>query len=196
MKAVLKSSDNNLLVKIKNDFLKYLNDKFYMLFLLITALGSYGFLITHYSVSIDDLEYDRYYYGELIAQGRLSSTIIHRLFNLTDNIIYIQDFLGLVFMCIGIILLCTFLDKYLKTKNHIPQIFFSCVFLSFPLHSELFSYGGCFFAIGSECVLMSISLLLVKEYLETQKISCWILSIIPLFVIASWYESMLIVYVC
>lgn len=59
-------------VNLKENFISYIKDPIYMLLLIITAVGSYGFLITHYSVSVDDLEYDRYYFGELIAQGRLT----------------------------------------------------------------------------------------------------------------------------
>ncbi len=36
---------------------KYLCDNIYMLCLALTAIGSYGFFISHFSVSVDDLKY-------------------------------------------------------------------------------------------------------------------------------------------
>lgn len=190
-----KNSNEGVLSIIKNGLSSYVNDKFYLLTLIITAIGSYGFLVTHYSISLDDLEYDRYYYGELIAQGRLSATIFHRFFGLTDNFIWIEDFLGVLFICIGVILLCVVFDQFINTKNRVPQAFFSCVFVSYPLHSELFSYNGCSIAVGLGLILVAVSLLLTIQSLKQKNILYLILSVVSLFFVTSWYESVVLIYV-
>ena len=180
---------------LKNDFLKYLNDKIYMLCLLITAIGSYGFLITHNSVSVDDLEYDRYYFGELIAQGRLSSTAFCRLFDLTDNFIWIQDFWGMILLCLGTILLCIALNRVTLRNSRSADIIFTCLFVSYPLHSELFSYNGCFLAVGIGMVFVSLSLLCMIHFFNTGKFRFTVFSALLILPPASWYESVIIIYI-
>ena len=180
---------------LKKGLFSYINDRLYMIALIITAIGSYGFLVTHYSVSIDDLDYDRYYYGELIAQGRLSATIFHRFFGITDNYIWIDDFLGILFMCIGVMLLCIIFDQFVSTPNRIPQMIFSCIFVSYPLHSELFSYSGCSIAVGLGLVLVAVSLLFTIQHIKTKNVFYLIFSIAALFFVTSWYESLLFIYV-
>lgn len=186
---------NNFLFKLKSRFCSYINDKIYMISLILTAIGSYGFLITHFSVSVDDLESVRYYSGELIAQGRLSASIFHKFFYLTDNFIWFQDFLGIVFLCISVILFCICFDRFIKTENHIPQTVFSCIFVSYPIHSELFSYNGCAVAIGGGCCLVALALLMLISYRENKSLKYALFSVVFLFFAVSWYESLLIIFI-
>ena len=192
---LLSQSSESFWSKLKNGFLTYLNDKFYLISLLVTAIGSYYFLITNYSISIDDLEGHRYLNGELIAQGRISSSIINRIFQFPENTVSIKDFLGMILLCVGAIMFCMIFDRCIKTKNHIPQTVFSCLFVSYPLHSELFSYTGCFLSVSIGCILNALSILFIMDFFEKKKFRYLLYPVPCLMVIASWYESILLIYV-
>ena len=70
---------------LKTGFSKYMRDIGYSLPLLVCLVATYGYFLTHYSVSIDDLSGDRYYFGELFAQGRFTNTILHHLFGILNT---------------------------------------------------------------------------------------------------------------
>lgn len=182
-------------VPLKEQINRYLHDTVYMLLLALTAAGSYGFLISHYSVSTDDLLYRYYYYGGLISQGRFTGSLVERLFHLTDNFIWIQDFIGIVFLCFAAILLCAFFDSYYQTKSRAAQTFFSCLLVSYPLHATLFVYGGCSLAFGAGLTMTVGALFLIRHCIETKKLRFVFPAIILLIFTASWYESVLILYV-
>ena len=182
-------------IPLKEQINNYLHDPVYMILLALTAIGSYGFWISHFSVSNDDLLYNFYNYGGLFAQGRFTGSLVTRFFRLTDNIIWIQDFLGIAFLCFAVILLSAFFDSFYKTKNHIPQILFSCLFVSYPLHATFFRYVTCSLAFSAGLTMAVSALFLVKRYIETRKIKFLISSVIPLIFVMSWYESVLVLYV-
>ena len=180
---------------LKEQINSYLHDTVYMLLLALTAIGSYGFLISHFSVSIDDLRYDYYYYGGLLSQGRFTGSLVMRLFKLTDNIVWLPDLIGIVFLCLAAILLCAFFDSFYRTKNRVPQILFSCLLVSYPLHATLFTYGGCSIAFGVGLTMAVGALILIKEYASVRKIRLLVFAAVLLILCASWYESVLILYI-
>lgn len=180
---------------LKDGVLNYISNKVYMLFLLLTAIGSYGFLLTHYSISIDDLSKDRYYGGELVAQGRLTDTLLSYVLPFLKNIDCLADLFGITALCFSAILFCVIFDKFLTTKNKVPQILFSCLFVSYPLHSELFIYNGTSVAIGFGCILIALSAFFNLRFIEQRRISDLIISFLLILPVASWYESVIIIYV-
>lgn len=187
---------DNININVREKIKEYLNDRIYMLCLLLTAAGSYGFLISHYSVSIDDLGADYYYnQGGLIAQGRLTATILMKLLKLTENCVWIQDFLGITALCLSVILFSIIFDCFTDTKNHLPQLFFSCLFVSYPLHSELFSYSGCSMAIGGGCILTALSVLCILKAAAEKKRRCYLYAALLIAAAASWYESLIVIYI-
>ncbi|MBP9988747.1 MAG: glucosyltransferase domain-containing protein, partial [Ruminococcus sp.] len=197
MKNTLKneSFSGSVIIDLKDNILKYLNDRIYMLFVILTAVGSYGFLISHHTVGIDDLEYDFYYRGGLFAQGRITSTVVHWFFGLVKNQIWFLELIGILCFCLFTIMLCVIIDKFIKTKNHVPQIVFSCAFISYPLHSELFSYGGTSLAVGAGGCIMAIAMLFAMKYQDTKENKYLVFSALWALPMLSWYESVILLYV-
>ena len=180
---------------LKDGIMSYISNKAYMIFLLLTAVGSYGFLLTHYSISMDDLSKDRYYGGELVAQGRLTDTLLSKVFPFLKSINCLADFFGITALCVSAILFCVIFDKFVKTRNKLPQIFFSCLLVSYPLHSELFIYNGTSVAIGFGCVLIALASFFSIRFIEEQRVSDMIFSALLILPVASWYESVILIYI-
>lgn len=54
----------------------FIKDIYYVIPLILTAILSFGFVITHYSINVDTLSAGRYYSGDLLlAQERFRTSI-------------------------------------------------------------------------------------------------------------------------
>lgn len=173
---------------------EYLKNYQYMLFLLLCTVASYTYFLTNYSISIDDLSGDRYYYGELFAQGRFTSTIIRHLFGFIDNSVWLIDFIGIVCLALSAIIFCVLFDRYIETKSKVPQIVFSCLFITSPIYVEIFPYTGCTLSIGGGCVLVALALWFVTVFFNTGKKINFLYSSLLIVFATSWYESLLVIY--
>ena len=57
----------------------------YIIPLIITAILSFGFVITHYSVNIDTLSSERYFReGELLTQHRFGGVLLDKIFGVME----------------------------------------------------------------------------------------------------------------
>ena len=63
-------------LSLKQGFKKFLLNPMYIFPVLISTILCYAYYLTHETVTIDSLSSDRYYHGLLVAQGRLTATII------------------------------------------------------------------------------------------------------------------------
>lgn len=128
--------------KWKTDFLHLCGNKLYMFMLCLTALGSYGFLITHQTVGIDDTPYAYYFEEGLNAiVGRWFLFLINKVFRISDFSPFITDLAGVLILMAGVTVWCTLL--YSVCRDRVPlwgYAFFSCIFLSCPLISEVYTY--------------------------------------------------------
>ena len=66
-------------LSLKQGFKKFLLNPMYIFPVLISTILCYAYYLTHETVTIDSLSSDRYYHGLLVAQGRLTATIIENL---------------------------------------------------------------------------------------------------------------------
>lgn len=186
-----------------SDIIEYFKNIPYMVAVLITTISSYLFFVTHFSVSIDDLSRERYILdGYIAAQGRFSGSIVACVFDLFDVDTGLMEMLGVFFLLISAMVFCVCFDKLYKTENKIPQILFSCFLITYPLHAEVFVYTGCTLSVGFGFFLVSISLWIIENSLETagdekfgfKSIKKFILPTLFLIFVTSWYESVLCVY--
>lgn len=152
------------------DFTMFCKNKFYMITLVLTALCSYGFLITHQTVGIDDTPYAYYFEEGLVAiVGRWVLYLLNKLVHISDFAPFVTDLAAVLILMAAVTVWCTLFYSILKEK--VPMfgyVFFSCLFLSNPLISEVFTYylhNGV--AIGYLC--SGISLICFREGLLRQK---------------------------
>ena len=179
---------------------EYLNNKYYMISLAVATVAAFLFFVTHYSVSIDDLARDRYVLdGYILAQGRFTGAVLTVLLGFLDVNTGVLDFFGILFLAMAAIVFCAAFDCIYKTESKLPQGFFSCLLITFPLHAEAFVYSGCALAIGLGLLLSAVALWIILQQAEENSFSDKtvkniLVAALLLTVPASWYESVLFVY--
>ena len=134
--------------------------RYYLPLLFITFI-SYAFSIFNRTVSIDDLAQDLYYgAGDLKIKGlRWGQVLINRIFSTISFTPFLNRFLGVIFLLITVVLICSILYYLDNKKNKMfKYTVFSCIFVSYPLINEFFEYYEALtipleFAIVSLCIL-------------------------------------------
>ncbi len=172
----------------------YISNLKYMFFLMLSAVAGYGFFLVNTSISADDLTQSRYINGELFRQGRFTSSVLNRLLSTTDTSAYITDVFGLLCLILASIVFCCIFDRLLKKTSLFARTAFSCLLVTAPIFLEIITYKGCFFSTGGGMLISAVSLWLMFDYLENKKIQNIVYSALLLMIVASWYESLLVVY--
>lgn len=174
--------------KIIGNFIK---DIKYMIPVIITALLGFGFNLTHYTVNMDTLSFDRYFTGqELLNQSRFGAVLLNKIFNVMNFNPFFVDFLAVIFLITAAILFCALFKKVSNNKlSPIVYTIFSCFLISYPLIPEIFA---CTPASLNICLLYSLTafvLILFNEYLSNKKQIFLISSALILCLVISMYES-------
>lgn len=179
---------------------EYINNKPYIISLSVCVIAAYLFFVTHYSISIDDLARDRYVLdGYIAVQGRFTGMILSVLLDFFGLHTGVLEFLGILFLALSAIVFCSAFDCIYTTVNKVPQILFSCFFVTFPLHAESFIYSGCALSIGLGTFLAAFALRIILQEANEKRFSGktvknLAVAALLLTVPASWYESVLFVY--
>ena len=109
---------NSLLKQYTEEFNFFLKNKIYYIPVLLVAIFSFGFVVTHSSINVDTLSANRYFEeGLLIGQGRLTATIIHKIFSVMEFNPFFVDGLAVVFLIIS----ANHLKSILKKLSTIGQ---------------------------------------------------------------------------
>lgn len=128
--------------KWKEDFLAVCKDKRYLLMLGLTALCAYGFLVTHATVGIDDTPYAYYFEEGLnVIVGRWFLFLLNKVVRISQFTPFITDLAGVMILMAAATVWCVLL--YSICGERVPKwgyAFFSCIFLSCPLISEVYTY--------------------------------------------------------
>lgn len=105
----------------KNQIKKLLNNKLYVLSLIVVAILGYGYLITHVSIGMDDTCLDRYYKGffsnNMIAAGRWGSYLIYKLLNIVEFTPFWLEILTVITIMATAVLISSFIIKNIKKSN-------------------------------------------------------------------------------
>jgi len=136
----------------------------------LTAVCSYGFLITHQTVGIDDTPYAYYFEEGLNAiVGRWFLFLLNKVFHVSEFSPFLTDFAGVLILMAAVTVWCALLHSVCGGKVPVwGYVFFSCIFLSSPLLGEVYTYylhNGV--SVGYLCT--GISLCFWKELAEAGK---------------------------
>ncbi len=129
----------------------------------LTALFSFGWQIVRFNIGIDDTVRSRYLNGGLFSQGRFSSTIVSYMFGQWKAMPFIEPFLAVIFLTAAsflMILLFKRASNGLLSRSTLT--FFACIFISYPLISEIFVYKGSDLYTGIGYFLTAVALLSVS----------------------------------
>jgi len=171
----------------------------YIIPVIFVAIASYGFFLSHPVISIDDLSYDRYYYGELFAQGRITGTLLAHFLGFSESIYHVWtiDFLGiLLFTASGVLLSALFMEYTNTEESPLPFSIFTCLYISNPLTSEIFGYLGTTIAIGGGMIFITLALYFITLSSAVVSVRQYSYTIFLLVAVSSWYESILAAFVC
>ncbi len=128
--------------KWQEEFRFFSRNRIYILMLCFTAVCAYGFKVTHITIGIDDTPY-RYYFEEGLAAivGRWVMFLLNKVVHISEFAPFLTDFAGVILLMIAVTVWAALFRSILGKK--VPDYgyyFFSCVFLSCPLISEVFTY--------------------------------------------------------
>lgn len=191
----------------KEQIMDFINNKVYMLSTIIIAIITYGYDITHTTIDIDDLEYDRYIGSgnEMIFSGRAGMKLYTYFaggFEYSFFHSYYFKILSVLFLIASAISFCILFKKISNNKLHpFSYIVFSCFFISYPLLNEIWEYDGANlivcagFLIDSLVINLLYGLLNQKTDVKHKKYLYIIISILLMGLVCSSYESMAIVYI-
>ena len=182
--------------KVLNEYketIKYfLSDKRYIISVIIVAILSYGFTITHYSIGIDDLCFDRYVHGTYILSAKRWGTwLLYNVLQINEFTPFWLDTVVAIFMVVVAIILSTFLKKHLGDKIKMwGYILFSSLLISNPLINHFFIYQSTNLAIViSNLTVIICAIIIFENYFKENKkiinIVCGLILTIPI----AMYES-------
>lgn len=193
-------SERTCLQRWKDNFAVLLGSRLYRAALLLTAVCSYGFLVTHHTVGIDDTPFSLYFEEGLNAiVGRWFLFLLNKVFHVAEFVPFIVDLIGVLILMAAVVVWGALL--YSICTDKVPRwgyLFFSCIFLSCPLLAEVYPYylhNGV--SVGYLCT--GISLCFFRELTQERGDRLKILAqaagmAVFLFVALGCYESFMIVW--
>jgi hypothetical protein len=148
------------------------NNRWYWIAIAITALLSYGFTLTNYSVSVDDETIQTYAHGGvLLSQGRFgSSHFLGLIFDAYDFLPFWLDFLGLIILVIAVVAWSIYFIRMSHGRLEKKfTIIFSCLLISFPVLAHLIIFMGALYSIGFSFLFTAVALILFSSSLCNDK---------------------------
>lgn len=183
---------------------QYIRSKQYLFAVLLIAVISYGYAVMNVSVSIDDLEVNRYVGNgnDLLASGRFGTVLWAILFGYRDNLVVNSgtiDLIAVIMLIWAATNFCILFQRIAKEKiNESAYTFFSCVLISYPLMNEIWEYTGANLNVCGGFLLVSFSLLLIYDHTHNDRnksfFKLMLASILMMWVCAG-YESLVPVYI-
>lgn len=180
-------------LSLKQGFKKFLLNPLYIFPVLISTILCYAYYLAHETVTIDSLSSDRYYHGLLVAQGRLTATIIENYLGFEHLPIAVENIIGLICFILGATVFCIIFDKAKPQSNVLPYTFSTCLYITFPLMNEYFMFKGSVLTTGGSILLVSFALYFALKIKNL--IASILISSVFIFFAYSWYESFILVYI-
>lgn len=180
----------------KKNIYEFISNVKYMIPVILTAILGFGFVLTHSSINIDTLSYDRYFsQGMLLEQERFAAPLLQKVFRIMEFNPFFVDGLAVIFLITAAILFCALFKKISKDNiANIAYVIFSCLFISYPIMPEIFTYTPASLNICLSYCITAISLMLTYEFIENSSKKAYLISPILLCIAISLYESFAAVY--
>jgi len=183
-----------------DDVKELFSSKLFVIAILIVAVISYGFAATNISISIDDLQNDRYMGSgnDMLQAGRFGMNLTYLLRGGKWYNSYSTDIIAVIFLMWAAITFCVLFRRV--SRNHISVnscTVFSCMLISYPLMNEIWEYTGANTVVCVSFFLSSVVVLVMYEWLHSSKKQIWILTIAAaaMMWLCAGYESLVSVYI-
>jgi hypothetical protein len=176
----------------KENIKEFLNNKKYMAMLILVSMLSYGFFLTHFWISVDDISADRYVLDTyILSSGRWGTFLVNNILFMTKFIPFWADFVSCFLMGVIAILLCAFFKRISNGKIRLSSyILFSTIYISFPQICSFIVYQSTKIPVIFSNLLMVIALIFIYEnFVAGNKNKGYLLIGIILAFPISMYES-------
>ena len=162
-----------MMSEYKNQLLYFLKSKKYIISVIITFILSFGYAITHESMGIDDISFDRYLNGGMywLSQSRYGMWVIYNILNIKEFTPFWLDFMTAILIGIISLILCLFVRKNFSKliKSDWVYVVFSCLLISNPIINFYYTYQVSSLSV-TICNLISIILgiIVYENYFNKQ----------------------------
>lgn len=187
---------------ICKDLKELFQNKFYCILLLIIGICTYGFVITHFSIGIDDTAIPMYFEEGLAPYvGRWTLYMINKVVPITKLSPFLVEAVSMLLMLISASLWCVLWKRIISNVIEVPwwiYVLVAGIFVTCPLISEVY----VFYLHNGICIgygLTALGLLFFMKSLEKGQntkalIKYSVFAGLFLFVALGCYESLMIVF--
>ena len=158
-----------MMSEYKSQLLHFLKSKKYMISVIITFILSFGFTITHESMGIDDISFDRYLDGGMywLSQNRYGMWIIYNILNIKAFTPFWLDFMTAILIVVISLTLCLFVRKNFSKiiKSDWVYVVFSCILISSPIINFYYTYQVSSLSVTiSNLVCIILGIIVYENY--------------------------------
>lgn len=170
-------------------------------FTILTAILSFGFAVTHFSIGIDDMASSYYLsadsLGNMVQQGRLLHMDLNTLTRTLEFLPFFMDFVGAFLFTVSALLYCTLFYQATEGKLTTAALtVFTCVYLSSSITAEKFIYQLDVLVTMLSYCCGAVSLMYAQLYVKKKDVSAFLKSFATLVLSIASYESFIFLYVC
>ncbi|MBQ6503257.1 MAG: glucosyltransferase domain-containing protein [Flexilinea sp.] len=163
-----------------------------------TVCLSFFFDLANRTLSVDDLSRP-YYVGEnkaMIASTRWGMQVWNDIFTSTEFVPFAEKFMGVIFLILGGCIFSRILYTYIKNSPYKLALctLFSCLYISFPLINEIWSYNGANMIVTGNAMIAAAAVLLLYDQSKLFSLRT-LLSAAMMTLVVSSYESGAFLYI-
>lgn len=171
---------------------KFLQEKIFVVCLVFATLLSFGFGITHVSVGIDDLCFDRYVTGTwMLSANRWGTWLFYNVFKITSFSPFWLELLTVTLYFATAVFLCSAIKNIVKDKiSRIGYILLGTGYISFPILCFQFVYQSTNITVAlSNLILVIVSYLIFSNIKNKKNKAYFILYVVLGAFSIACYES-------
>ena len=188
--------------KYREDLEYFLKDRIYIIALICVVIIGYGYSITNFTVSTDDIYGERYVGSgnNMLAAGRFGMVFWSKIFGYGSEWIYNSfaiDIIAVILFMWAVVNYCILFRRIAKEKmNRTAYLVFSCILVSYSLINEIWEYTTANLSVCAGYFCVSMVLLIIWEQLHS-KLQIWrmLAAVFLLMLVSASYESLVVVYV-
>lgn len=189
--------------RLLSDVKVFCRCKIYMAGIMLIALYTYGYTVTHYAIGMDDTAIPLYFEEGLAPYvGRWSLFVLNRIFHITDIVPWLVELGSVLLLMLSVTLWCILWKRVCEPRIVLPAwsyVFVAGIFLSCPLISEVFVFylhnGICLGYGLTALALLCFMNSLLQERMRKFCLGQMVFSVVLLTTAIGFYESFLIVYI-
>lgn len=134
--------ERRMLKELKEQSYYFLKNAWFVFMLLVSAVGGYGYVLTHGTCGIDDISIDLYFeMGIGVAIGRWPYYLINKVLPVAEYTPFIGDFITVILLMLAAVAWCVLLRMLIPQKISIwAYIAFAVLFMDYSMNADIFVF--------------------------------------------------------